>query len=106
MFRYFYMRCYKFLLRSDWPGSGVHGDDDPTNDHASADAADPLAPTAAGFASAATSPHATAGTNTHHSSTSASWSRFRETSNIQKSSHFYLFVKALLTIARIKTTPE
>lgn len=46
------------------PGSCVHGDDEPTDDHSSADATDSVSPSTPGPATAAAGAHATAG-NTH-----------------------------------------
>lgn len=45
-------------------GAGIHGNDDPTDDNSSADAADPLSASAPSFTPTATSPYAATG-NTH-----------------------------------------
>lgn len=42
-------------------GAGIHGNDDPTDDNSSADAADPLSTSASSFTSTATSPYAATG---------------------------------------------
>lgn len=49
-------------------GAGIHGNDDPTDDNSSADAADPLSTSAPSFTPTATSPYAATGntnTDTH-----------------------------------------
>lgn len=47
------------------PGACVYGHDESTDDHSSADAADPVPPSAPGSAAATTGSYATAGKNTH-----------------------------------------
>jgi len=47
-------------------GAGINGNDDPTDDNSTADAADPLSTSAPSFTPTATSPYAATGnTNTH-----------------------------------------
>ena len=58
--------CSPSFLLCDWPGASVHGDDDPSDDHSSADAADSLPSTAAGSAPAATGPNAATGNIVTH----------------------------------------
>lgn len=52
---------YSFPVLSS--GARIHGHDEPTDDHSSADATDPFPPSATGPAAAATGSHATAGKN-------------------------------------------
>lgn len=47
-------------------GASIHGNDDPTDDNSSADAADPLSASAPSFTPTATSPYAATGNTQRH----------------------------------------
>lgn len=60
-------KCLNIRTRASAPaGARVHGNDDPPDDHAPTDAADPVPPTAASPAPAAAGSHAPAGKMTSH----------------------------------------
>lgn len=57
-------------------GARVHGYDEPTDDHSSADATDPVPPSAPGPAAATAGSNATAGKHTHsHTHTHKGWTQ-------------------------------